>query len=245
VVEDEALVMTADPAELVHQGIGTDRWINITDSAAEKISTTLDSKTSGLAFVEMPLREVVQQISSQMDLAIVLDERALEEIGMTGDDPVLGSFGDVSLRSVMELILEPFDLTYTIAGESLLITTHEASENRLLNRIYWLEGTGLAAQDEQSVIDSIQTAFVPDTWEALGGPSTIAPVPSARPALLISTTYETHETIESYFETLRSTHLGEDPVLKPVAVPTSPPSGFHGFHPGMGGLGGGGGGGMM
>ena len=31
--------------------------------------------------------------------------------------------------------------------------------------------------DFQSLIDLIQTTVVPDTWEALGGPSTMAPYP--------------------------------------------------------------------
>lgn len=39
-------------------------------------------------------------------------------------------------------------------------------------------GGGGAFADFQSLIDLIQTTVVPDTWEALGGPSTMAPYPA-------------------------------------------------------------------
>ncbi|NNE00381.1 MAG: hypothetical protein HKN47_23935 [Pirellulaceae bacterium] len=136
-------------------------------------------------------------------------------------------------------MLRKLDLTYTVTGESLEITTIEAIEQRLLNRIYWLEGTGFAPGDFQSIIDALQTSIVPDTWEALGGPSTMAPLKSLRPAIMISTTYSVHEEIERFFEAVRETHFGVDPVLETIQVPAKPGIG-------MGGMGGGlGGGGMF
>ncbi|MGI9470545.1 MAG: hypothetical protein ACR2NZ_03360, partial [Rubripirellula sp.] len=56
--------------------------------------------------------------------------------------------------------------------------------------------------DFQSLIDLIQTTVVPDTWEALGGPSTMAPYPQNL-SLVISTTSDVHDQIADLLESLR------------------------------------------
>jgi general secretion pathway protein D len=56
--------------------------------------------------------------------------------------------------------------------------------------------------DFQSLIDLIQTTVVPDTWEALGGPSTMAPYPQNL-SLVISTTSDVHDQITDLLESLR------------------------------------------
>jgi hypothetical protein len=242
VVEDEGLVITADPSALVHMEIGTSRWINIDEDAEKKIAAALDSEAN-VELVEVPLNEAIDSITQQHKIPILIDRRALEEIGLSAEEPVTIALSQIKLRNVLQLMLRELDLTYMVHGESLEVTTVEASEARLLSRIYWLEGTGFAvgnnAPGYQSIIELIQTSIIPDTWEALGGPSTMAPVTSTRPALLVSTTYKVHESIEMLFQTLRGTHFGRDPVLERVQVPASKsPS-----RSGQGGLGGGGGGG--
>ena len=57
--------------------------------------------------------------------------------------------------------------------------------------------------DFQSLIDLIQTTVVPDTWEALGGPSTMAPYPQNL-SLVISTTSDVHDQIADLLESLRA-----------------------------------------
>ena len=48
----------------------------------------------------------------------------------------------------------------------------------------------------------IQTTVVPDTWEALGGPSTMSPY-TQNLSLVISTTSEVHDQITELLESLR------------------------------------------
>ncbi len=243
VVEDEGLVITADPSALVHQGIGTSRWINIDQDAAEKIAAALDAETQ-IEFVEVPLEEAIASIVKQHSIPIYLDRRALEENGLATDQPVTLTLSKHKLRNVLAFLLRELDLTYTVQGESLVITTVDAEEGKLLDRIYWLEGTGFATGDYDSIMNSLRN-INPDNWETLGGPSTIVPLVSKRPALLISTTYGVHESIETLLQTLRETHFGEDPVLESVQVPAgSSPNGVgRGSLDGTGGGGGFGGGG--
>lgn len=64
-------------------------------------------------------------------------------------------------------------------------------------------GGGGSFADFQSLIDLIQTTVVPDTWEALGGPSTMAPYPQNL-SLVISTTSDVHDQISDLLESLRA-----------------------------------------
>lgn len=235
VIEEEGLVITADPTVLVHQGIGTSQWINIDDEAERRIASELDSETE-FQFVDLALTDVVDYIAELHQLTMRIDRPSLEDIGLMVDEPITLELKGVKLRTALSCLLSDLDLTYTVVGESLVVTTVEAAEEHLATRIYWLEGTGFAVGDDnrdfQSIIDLIQTSIEPDTWEALGGPSTMAPVNSTRPALMISTTYTVHENIEQMFQTLRETQFGNDPVLQRIQVPARPKAG--------GGLGGGG-----
>ncbi len=138
---------------------------------------------------------------------------------MADDQPVSLSLKDVPLRSFLNLLLREMDLTYIAVDNVLQVTTIEAAEQNLQNRLYWLEGTGVPIGDFQSIIDLIQTSIVPNTWEALGGPSTLAPATLGngnRPAILVSTTYPIHERIAQLLESLREAHLGPDPVVAPA-----------------------------
>jgi general secretion pathway protein D len=61
---------------------------------------------------------------------------------------------------------------------------------------------GASLADFTSLIDLIQTTVVPDTWEALGGPSTMREYPQNL-SLVISTTSEVHDQITELLESLR------------------------------------------
>ena len=97
----------------------------------------------------------------------------------------------------------------------------EAAEQRLLNRIYWLDGTGLM-HDQASEI--IQATVSPDTWASLGGPSTMSVFINPRAGLVISTTYRCHKEIERIMSTVREAQFSSDPDLDAVEtfVPSSP-----------------------
>ena len=62
---------------------------------------------------------------------------------------------------------------------------------------------GGAFADFDSLIELIQQTVVPDTWEALGGPSTMAPY-QQNLSLVISTTSDVHDQISDLLESLRA-----------------------------------------
>lgn len=61
---------------------------------------------------------------------------------------------------------------------------------------------GASLADFSSLMTLIETTVVPDTWEALGGPSTMSPY-AQNLSLVISTTSEVHDQIAELLESLR------------------------------------------
>ncbi|MEM9644038.1 MAG: hypothetical protein AAF989_03500 [Planctomycetota bacterium] len=109
------------------------------------------------------------------------------------------------------------------------------------SRLYFLEGTGQARGDMDTIMGAIQTTVEPETWEALGGPSTMIPVSQSRfqrPALLVSAPQTVHHEIAEMLFALRETHFGDDPVLTETEIRRRNQAA-------MGFPGGGGGGGFM
>ncbi|WP_235934773.1 general secretion pathway protein GspD [Candidatus Laterigemmans baculatus] len=71
------------------------------------------------------------------------------------------------------------------------------------NGVMGKNGRGAGAiADFDSLMELIETTIEPDTWEALGGPSTMAPY-QANLSLVISTTTDVHEQIADLLESLR------------------------------------------
>ena len=179
VIQDEGLVVTADFTTLTRRRIATDRWLGISPEVVERMEEALETQVS-LSFIDTPLEQAIQQISDDVSVPVMLDRRALEEMGITPDMPVTFDASEISLRSAIEVFGSEYDLTYTVQGEVLLITTQDAAGSKLRSRIYWLEGTGVPRGQFDSITQSIQTTVAPDTWEALGGPSTMAPLSARR-----------------------------------------------------------------
>ncbi|KAA5547347.1 VWA domain-containing protein [Roseiconus nitratireducens] len=100
-----------------------------------RIESALSDETTQ-SFIETPLSDAIQQISQTHDIPIVVDTRALEEIGLDADVGVTIDLKNVSLRSFLRLMLRDLDLTYLIKDEVMQITTIEAAEDNLVTKVY-------------------------------------------------------------------------------------------------------------
>jgi hypothetical protein len=211
-VEDEGLVITADYAELAQRGIATDRWADGESAADDAIMEKLGQSTS-IAAVEIPLVDLISGMSEKNGIPMLIDKRALEEIGLSSEEPVSLQLQNVSLRSVLRLLLTELDLTYMVRDEVLKITTIEVAEMNLNNRIYFLEGLGGGPDDAaDSVRNVIMATVVPDTWDLLGGPSVITPFAvESRPAIVVSATTDVHDQIKALLQSLRKAGSTDGP----------------------------------
>ena len=108
----------------------------IGDNETERrVQAALNEETTHF-FDETPLSEAVSEISEAHGIPIVVDNRALEEIGLSEEEPVSVDLKNVSLRSFLRLMLRDLDLTYMIKDEVMQITTVEVAEENLVNKVY-------------------------------------------------------------------------------------------------------------
>lgn len=164
----------------------------LTSEVEARLHASLADETAQ-SFVETPLAEALQAISQTHDVPIVLDQRALEEIGLTPDAPVTLSLKNVTLRSFLRLMLRDLDLTYMIKDGVFQITTVEMAEQNTLLKMYVFP-KGLVGKSEQLVV-ALHATVQSDTWKPSGGPSTVVPIENI---LVVSANAYVHDQVEEF-----------------------------------------------
>lgn len=162
----------------------------------QRLRAALDEETSQ-SFVELPLRDAVRQLSETHDIPIVVNSRALEEIGLSAQEPVTLSLHGVSLRSFLRLLLRDLDLTYIIKDEVMQITTIEAAEGNLVVEMYRFAPELTEKADK--IVKALTASVVPDAWDVQGGPCTVTPIDNV---LVISATETIHEQVIEFMQKL-------------------------------------------
>ena len=199
---------------------------------------------SHVDFVETPLSEVIDYLKDLHGIEIQLDTNALKGLGVAADTPISKNLKGISLKSVLKLILEPLQLTYTIKNEVLLITSQEKVAADLTTIVYPVadlvlarDASGEESADFDSLIELMTSTVKSSTWDAVGGPGSIAGF-ETNLSLTISQTQEVHEEIRDLLKQLRSADGGTRPYRRRAPAANAPGTG------GMGGMMGGMGGGM-
>ncbi len=96
------------------------------DGHVPAIDSKLDERIS-FNIYEQPLSGAVGFLQSHTGLNIVLDPKALAEVGLTSASPVTLSMKQVKLRTALKLLLKPLGLSYRLEDEVILITGPEAA----------------------------------------------------------------------------------------------------------------------
>lgn len=186
-------------------------------AAADRIRTILAEplKSSGLEFNEEPLENIVNFLQDEYDIPIQLDIPALEDAGMTTDEPLHVNLRNVSLKSALRLMLKTKNLTYMIRDEVLIITTPEEAEAELVACVYDVRdliGASTSEKELQGLVDVIVSCVASESWAKNGGgEAQIKPIRSG--LLVVSQTQAVHEEIGELLSLIRST------LEEPVNVP--------------------------
>lgn len=142
-----------------------------------KIEAAL-ARPAALHATDEPLDAVIATLRDRYAVSIVLDQRALNDSGIGADTPVSLVVDGISLRSLLNLLLEPLDLSWTLRHESLLITTEYELENMIDVAIYDIADLAPAVNDRSAAPDLlaeiITETIEPTTWDEVGGPGSIA-----------------------------------------------------------------------
>lgn len=195
-------------------------WSGIKPETMKPFEDALKRPTA-TTFIDEPLDQAIRSLSENHKIPMFVDTRSLEEIGLSGDVPVTLDVKNVSLRSVLRLLLDKLDLTYVLQNEVLLITTKESAEKRLAIAVYRLDKVGINAADGKALVTQMVS---PDAWEELGGASSIAAMSNevkGEELLVVSATQNAHAEVLELLHTIAKQNVTN---LKAV---NSKPSGGH------------------
>ena len=132
-----------------------------------------------------PLSEVVEQLSQLTGVNIHLDELGLGQEGVRSDEPVnLNLKREVSLKSALNLILEPMHLTYMIKDEVLKVTSEEIRDGEVFPQTYNVADLVIPIPNFVPSSDIGLQGLINDAYAALpqnvrNYPGPVAMVPSA------------------------------------------------------------------
>ncbi len=89
------------------------------------------------SYEEQPLKNVIDDLSKQAGIPMLLDLVALREMGVESSTPVsLPLQNEISLKSALNLILNPLDLSYIIRDDVLQITSERNRQGDLYEDVY-------------------------------------------------------------------------------------------------------------
>lgn len=189
----------ADSAE----GNGADYFDLKPRTASELAIDRALQRTAEVDFQQMPLAEVATYLQEAHHIPVVLDRSALEEAGMTGDEPVTAKLQNISLRSVLNLLLRDLKLTYLIKDEVLVVTTPDRADSFLEARVYAFPQQSAAQMD---ALVKLIREMDPESWSDSGGPGYIGVYGHG---LLVRQTQKVHEQIHQVLHQLQ--YLKQDP----------------------------------
>ena len=155
--------------------------------------------------------DAIDFLKSKIGINIEVDREALEELGVTTDQPVSLVAKDISLQSVLTLVLRPIDLTYVVEDGYVQITAPHKAAGELRTRCHDVRGVvDFSAEFDSEHLDSefrtlavlVVATIAPDSWADAGGEGAIATFPR-KGVIVCSNTAEVHNEIDAFLNVSR------------------------------------------
>lgn len=170
------------------------------------------AKPIDLDFLEAPLLDVIEHLKDRCKIEICFDYLAMADVGIQTDTPVTIDLHSLPLRSALNLVLRQLRLTWNIRDDVLLITTPEEAESVMITKVYDVadlvvcqNSEGELWDDFDRLINTINAAVMPITWDQVGGPGCIAPANfGTAKAIVVLQTYQAHCEIVDLLAAIRA-----------------------------------------
>ena len=134
--EDEPITMSASGA----QRLGARNTVEKIESQFKNPKERAIEKRLDLPihydFKDMPLSDVIENISKLSNVPIYADKAALREANISLDSPLSMHSPNLSMKSALNIMLKEMRLTYVIREESLIITTADKLNQQLKRVVY-------------------------------------------------------------------------------------------------------------
>ncbi len=131
--------------------------------AYQRIDRALSRETF-LEYLDQDLKAVIEDISFNHNIPIVIDTKALEAGGIDTGMRVTKSLKGTSLRAALRLMLRDIGLAFVIRDEVLQITTPEVAEAASSTRFYRVSELLPSSGDGEALVELIKTLVAPETW---------------------------------------------------------------------------------
>ncbi len=111
---------------------------SLTVSPAERMIREKLLETVSVSFQSRPLSYAIETIGQMTGIPIVPDPVGLAAEGLTTDQPVSLELNgnSISLKSALNLMLEPLNLTYVVKNEVLMITSRRTVQKQRISKPY-------------------------------------------------------------------------------------------------------------
>ena len=120
-----------------------------------------------VSYSEVPLGQVLDGLGDLAGVSIYLDPNALQFEGITSNMPVSINLNqEIMLMSALNLILEPFGLTYVVQDEVLKITSREISNKKTEFRTYDVADLVVAIPNFPSSYDDGMSGALRESFNA-------------------------------------------------------------------------------
>ena len=197
---------------------------------AEAIQQAL-TKQIDWDFNEIPLSDVVEALHKDLKIPIRLDTRALNDLGVATDVPIIFKLSGITAKTALKQMLQDLGLTFCPEEEVLVITSPEVADNNLTTEIYdvsdlpaFRRANGQTVPNYEKLIDIITESIKPITWDLVGGCGNVQEYDAAGvQVLVISQTWEVHEQIRDLFNRLRKLRPGALSEKEIQKLPPEPP----------------------
>jgi hypothetical protein len=172
-----------------------------------------------LCFVETPCKAILEDLRNNQNINIFVDQRSLEEAGISLERPVTIHVQDVSLEAALKLVVQPLHLVCAARDEVLVISTEDRGAP-LLRQVYAVADLVKddPEKDPASLMHIITSSIEPTRWAEMGGAGRIDYFPPKK-ALVICQTADVQEQVADLLMALRRLEDKEDtlPESKPDA----------------------------
>ena len=160
------------------------------------------------------VKDTLRQISRKADINIWLDSDGLRDVGLSPESPVTLKANKTRLDDVLDQLLAPRKLVWTVEDEVLKITSARLLKDSLHNRVYPVPDllasvkNGTAVVDFDSLVRKIRKSVHPESWEARGGNASVEKFES-KLSLVIRQSSEGHKQIAALLKELRTKRARE------------------------------------
>lgn len=160
--------------------------LSVSESWHDEIDKAL-AQTTTFDFVDCPLKDALEQLSTDHGVHFEIDKTAIEDAGYNVELPITGAGKKRTLRSALNIMFDQYGIEFVHWNHSVLVTTRNAISNRPEKYLYYVlyDVSDLIDEKPEEFVKVIQRTIRPQSWlDTNGGPASISIVNARKKIIL-------------------------------------------------------------